>query len=865
MGAPADLIDHLRQARLTDRVIGRVDEAYRSGGASSAAEALTAAGLTRERIASVLQDYSPSMRSGSRRYGRSDADSQRAPAESQHRPTSTNVQPTSEPSVDDLISRLMDITPRFELQGELARGAMGRILAGWDLHLGRAVAIKVLRKSAARDLDRVRFLEEAQVTGQLQHPSIVPVYELGRIRGQVAFVMKRVEGRSIKGIISAMRKGDAEVLAQFGRPRILNLFHQLCLAVAFAHTRGVVHRDLKPSNVMVGDFGEVVLLDWGLCKIVAEGTRSTRSVSDRWQTVHGQIIGTPAYMAPEQAMGLIDQVDARTDVYGLGAILYHLLTLQPPFSGKTNREIVHRVLRETVQPLQERAPEQDIDPELGAIVMQCLARDPQARFENARALADRITEYLDVPRAITQAMPVMSMPSASKHRAIGLAAVARQQSLLEDLALAQDTVQTARAAVSIGDAPDEKHALWSAEDALVAVHTEYADVFAVAISALSRAVALDPADPDASRALCDMFMVRYEAARACNDPVRTAYFRRMLREHDDGRFAVLVSEQGAVHIDVSPRGAQVELIQMEERLRRLQAGTVHQRTQAPLSLDGLAEGPYIVRVHAAGYEPLTAPLHISAGGTTRMRLRLLKAGSIPPDFVHVPAGTFRLGSPRSAHEPPGEHALPDYLIGRVPVTNAQYAAFLDSVAARNPSEADRRSPRAHDGRTPAWTRVGARYPVPEADGWRLDAPVVGVRSDDAAAFCRWRSAQDGKTIRLPTEQEWEKAARGTEGLPFSWGHTWEPAYVAGPETWPQSLPPPVGLVKEDCSPYGMRDTVGGVREWTATVVRGAERRVAVRGGSFKTGGAMGRPLWRRELVHADAVSVDVGFRVLLEI
>ena len=801
------------------------------------------------------------MRSGSRRYGRSQPDSQRsrtpppAPAGA--------VKPTSEPSVDDLISRLMDITPRFELQGELARGAMGRILAGWDLHLGRAVAIKVLRKSAARDLDRVRFLEEAQVTGQLQHPSIVPVYELGRIRGQVAFVMKRVEGRSVKAIISAMRKGDEAVISQFGRPRILNLFHQLCLAVAFAHTRGVVHRDLKPSNVMVGDFGEVVLLDWGLCKIVAEGTRSTRSVSDRWQTVHGQIIGTPAYMAPEQAMGLIDQVDARTDVYGLGAILYHLLTLRAPFSGKTNREIVHRVLRETVTPLAERAPERDIDPELDAIVMQCLARDPQARFADASVLAARIMAYLDAPRAVTQAMPAVRLDQT--HRETGLAAVARQQSLLEDLALAQDAVQTARAAVSIGDPPERKRGLWAAEDALVAVHTEYADAFAVAISALSRAVALDPNDADASRALCDMFMVRYDAARACNDPVRTAYFRRMLREHDDGRFAVLVADQGAVHVDVSPRGAQVELIQMEDRLRRLQAGEVHQRTQAPLSAEGLAEGPYIVRVHAAGYEPLTAPLHVVAGRTTRMRLRLLRAGSVPEGFVHVPAGTFRLGSPRSAHEPPGEHALPDYLIGRVPVTNLQYSEFLESVAASDPSEADRRGPRAHDGRTPAWTRSGARFPVPEASGWRPDAPVVGIRFDDAVAYCRWRSARDGQVIRVPREEEWEKAARGTEGLPFSWGHTWEPAYVAGPETWPQSLPPPVGLVAEDCSPFGMRDAVGGVREWTATVVRGAERRVAVRGGSFKTGGAAGRPLWRSELVHADAVAIDVGFRVLLEI
>ena len=262
---------------------------------------------------------------------------------------------SDEPSVDDLIARLLDITPRYELQGEIARGAMGRILAGWDLHLGRPVAVKVLRKTAAKDFDRVRFLEEAQVTGQLQHPNIMPLHELGRLRDQVAFVMKRVEGTTLKQIITSTRRGDLAIMKKFPRNRLISAFRQLCMAVSFAHSQGVVHRDLKPSNVMMGDFGEIMLLDWGLCKIMGAGARSTRSTSERWKTVQGQIIGTPAYMAPEQAGGLISEVDARTDVYGLGAILYHLLTYRPPFTGKSNREIVNRVLEEEVIPARVRA------------------------------------------------------------------------------------------------------------------------------------------------------------------------------------------------------------------------------------------------------------------------------------------------------------------------------------------------------------------------------------------------------------------------------------------------------------------------------------------------------------------------------
>ena len=171
--------------------------------------------------------------------------------------------------VDKLIGLLLDITSRFELFEEIAHGAMGRIQAGWDRHLGRPVAIKMLRNERVRDVVRMRFLEEAQVTGQLQHPSIITVYELGRIQGDVAFVMKRIEGQSLKELIRSLRHQHPETLKRFPLRRRLHLFAQLCQAVAFAHSRGVVHRDIKPSNVMVGDFGEIVLLDWGLCKIVS--------------------------------------------------------------------------------------------------------------------------------------------------------------------------------------------------------------------------------------------------------------------------------------------------------------------------------------------------------------------------------------------------------------------------------------------------------------------------------------------------------------------------------------------------------------------------------------------------------------------
>ena len=198
------------------------------------ARVLMKAGLSRNQVKELLR--TPKRKEDARASVDARGRSEASPRTNSVRTVSTV---TDEPSVDDLIARLLDITPRYELQGEIARGAMGRILAGWDLHLGRAVAVKVLRKAAAKDFDRVRFLEEAQVTGQLQHPNIMPLYELGRLRDQVAFVMKRIEGTSLKQIITSTRRGDLAIMKKFPANRLIQAFQQLCMGVSYAHSQGL--------------------------------------------------------------------------------------------------------------------------------------------------------------------------------------------------------------------------------------------------------------------------------------------------------------------------------------------------------------------------------------------------------------------------------------------------------------------------------------------------------------------------------------------------------------------------------------------------------------------------------------------------
>jgi hypothetical protein len=242
---------------------------------------------------------------------------------------------------------------RYQLQGEIARGGMGAILKGRDIDLGRDLAIKVPLEAHHGNAQITRgFVEEAQIGGQLQHPGIVPVYDLGTFSDRRPFfAMKLVKGQTLAALLQARPDSHAEL------PRFLSIFEQVCQTIAYAHARGVIHRDLKASNVMVGSFGEVQVMDWGLAKVLPHGgvadefptppendtvIMTVRSGSDADASHAGSVLGTPSYMFPEQARGELDQVDERADVFGLGAILCEILTGKPPFLGRDRYQIRDR-------------------------------------------------------------------------------------------------------------------------------------------------------------------------------------------------------------------------------------------------------------------------------------------------------------------------------------------------------------------------------------------------------------------------------------------------------------------------------------------------------------------------------------------
>jgi len=296
---------------------------------------------------------------------------------------------------------------RVQLLGEIARGGMGAVLKGRDPDLGRDLAVKVLLESHKENPDLVRrFVEEAQISGQLQHPGVVPVYELGTFAdGRPYFTMKLVKGWTLAELLADRESATDDL------PRFLGIFEQVCQTMAYAHARDVIHRDLKPSNVMVGSFGEVQVMDWGLAKVLPKREAiddaaagevavhetviaTAREGSDSDLSQAGTVMGTPAYMAPEQARGHGEAVDRRADVFALGSMLCEVLTGQPAFVGRSPGEIHRKAALGDLAEALARLEACGGDGELTALAHDCLAREPEDRTPDAGAVADRIGAYL---------------------------------------------------------------------------------------------------------------------------------------------------------------------------------------------------------------------------------------------------------------------------------------------------------------------------------------------------------------------------------------------------------------------------------------------------------------------------------------
>ena len=299
----------------------------------------------------------------------------------------------------------------YILVKEIARGGMGQIYFGEDPQLGRQVAVKV--SSLSEGGEDARFSKEAKVLAQLAHPNIVPIHAIGvDSQGRPFYSMKLVKGRTLQAVLSAIGKGDAAAIREYPLAALLTIFRKVCDAMAFAHAKGVLHRDLKPENIMVGEYGEVLVMDWGLAKVlggkddVVSGWSPAKDTGDYGMTMEGEVMGTPQYMSPEQAEGMVAELDARSDIYSLGGVLYAILTLRPPIEGTTLNEVLTKVKNGEIGSMIAKrmvkaeltagtpsAMDVKVPEALQAVTLKAMSTERTKRYPSVEAFAGDIEAY----------------------------------------------------------------------------------------------------------------------------------------------------------------------------------------------------------------------------------------------------------------------------------------------------------------------------------------------------------------------------------------------------------------------------------------------------------------------------------------
>ncbi|MBN1770244.1 MAG: SUMF1/EgtB/PvdO family nonheme iron enzyme [Deltaproteobacteria bacterium] len=793
--------------------------------------------------------------------------------------------PTSHPSLIASTGGALDEPlaangPRVDVvvQSQLAEGGMGRILLAHDPTIGRVVAVKVMHTELSRDPEiRARFLAEARITGRLEHPNIVPVHALGVLPdGTAAFAMKRVRGEALSTILARIKARDAEARREHGRLRLLGVFQQVCQAVHFAHANGILHRDIKPANIMVGPFGEVFVMDWGIAKVIgapvpepAEAGRSTETPSIvpgpgsiAGGTSVGAILGTPEYMAPEQAMGRHDQLDARSDVYALGATLYEILVGRPAFQGVTPMETIAWVVAGPDPTFDESVDGTPIPADLKAICLRAMARRKEDRYASAREL------FLAVEAFVTGAVERerRAREAAEQYR-FARKLLDEHASLTGTIAGRRAAAAELRATIPPHEPIERKARLWAMEDDVVRLDQERARTLNAALTHLRHAVELQPDHTEARAALADYHWDQLRRAE-WQDRIDDAWFyRQLVEEYHDGRLTAELEGSAALSLTSVPPGAQVLVRPFLDQGYRLEAGETVWRGTTPCAGLPLRMGGYLATLELPGFRTVRLPVLLGRGNHERLVVTLLPEEAIGPGLVYVPAGGFISGG-----DPAAAGALPKrwlhldgFLIGRTSITCGEYLAFINDLAAADLQQAKHRTPRTGREAGYYWPCVGDAFEIPErdkdGDAWLPDYPVFGISFDDAQAYCRWRAARDCLPWHLPTESEWEKAARGTDGRLYPWGNRFDATFCKMRFSRPgRPQPEPVGTFPLDESPYGVRDMAGTIRNWCDSRLLPDERHLVVKGGSWSLPAEGCRAAGRHGHLPG-VVFTSIGFRI----
>ncbi len=643
-----------------------------------------------------------------------------------------------------------------------------------DRSVGRVVALKTLKEGMGMAPDVVdRFMAEACVTARLEHPNIVPVYEIGAFKnGQPYYTMRVVKQRNLQDVL-----GSKTLCAEWPLVRLVGAFVQISRALAYAHRLGVLHRDIKPENILLGDFGEVYLADWGNAKAMKDSplgnaaSTTSRRPSSMPPGVHvfpdsrrtslsepSGLSGTPGYIAPEQIRGDRARSDHRADIFALGVVLYEILTGQHPFDAPTVLGVILATQTRIPKPPRSVAPSCPLVLEVLCLAM--LAKDPHNRPESA----DRVALEAVALREGAQGRE-RRHEEARRLCELAQLPVERSAALGEERERLLTEARRLLRGVKGHEPVERKRPGWELEDRAGMVEREQAISAAEAIDLFTKALAYDPVSIEARASLSDLYWTRAREAEAERRPALRVYYEALVSEFDVGRYSALLRADAMLSIDTSPPGAVVTAHLYVQKDRVLVPVEPRILGRTPI-----VEAPPPARELPAGAEAQRLPRRAIPGAPSarrtprgrsdplhrrrdRRRVRLRARGA------RSSAAAIPWRRPRC---PSCEPELEDYAIGRFPVTFREYCAFLDALDRIDPALAEKRAPRDLRGADGAVVQRGpsglwepcesliegeARRMFPPEDGHLWNVPVVLIDWFDALAYCRWRTELDAAAAR----------------------------------------------------------------------------------------------------------------------
>lgn len=785
---------------------------------------------------------------------------------------------------------------RFSQIHTIGLGGIGTVMSAYEEHLDRDLAIKMLRPAFRNSLNSVsRFIQEARATAHIAHPNIVPVYELGIFEDSGPFfTMKHVKGVTLHHILKRLDQKSEKYIKKYSLRSLLNIFIAICNGVAYAHSKNIIHRDLKPANIMLGDYGEVMVMDWGLVKKADHADEYfpndpmpiSQSASDIINTLDGEVTGTPAFMSPEQACGDNLAVDIQSDIYCLGAILCVILTKRrSPFSsGLKTLEILNLVANGRIIPPRKQKPKLKISKELNAITMKAMSHDKKMRYASVLDFISDIRNYLDNYPVMAYPVPLyIKFFKACKRRpmipvtiavAIFTLITAFGFQLYDQNERFNYNIKQASENINSGDLMYAK--LKTVIKRLAELRKSNNKTDEQKIDALDKQRNQFEAFLDNYYNAAEIFLLKINTTGARLKEVNTKLGHIMknkiyysLMNKDFGKSKKLVSlmrlnkraesyqqvrendelyrkmnlvfyNEGIINIKTIPEGSEVEIIEIlpiepedisEDRLEIKQLGST------PIKGFTLAAGSYEVTLYSENRPTITYPLLIEPGDIVNQKIYIPK--KIPAGMSYIPAGAYYTEELSSTSKGMTRKTLAGFFIKKSEVTFEEYLRFW--VTLNDPGEKQRyRSMLLLDKNSrrlaPAWDSSAklSRY-------LKLQHPVCGISYKAAVAYCLWIARQRHRPCRLPSVDQWEKAARGVDGRKYVWKSEEQFKNILIPENQnavkKYQFGAPTATFPLDVSVYGVLDMAGNVREYTSSLNPGSKNMFIVKGGSSRVGGS----------------------------